>query len=621
MNDRSPNVYRSTLLMTLLATATLILSGCNDDNDGGGNKNQKEANPRMLTAMKTSPAVDAQTPNALRSETSAQAQSLLIRSITPRDDDGGDDGNGFNAFNFCDGAYGGQAPEEDRNDYLLSACLVSYAMKETFFSGFLTDIRTSLTRIDQAINPFIDPERYYACADPDSDDFVEGVMTPTLIFANGDDITGKGIPASIPVNCFQNIDPESGLWVAMGLDEDGTLRVVEGNNAGRNTSFITLTAAGDIDAWFTVDMLKDDFPTDGTKDDYDDSDSENIVEAYKGSTGLYRVYSDASSGLIQMSVVGSQGMGEAACGMRVMTDGVFLYFNGNINSSRGGCYDGDVQHAGLFDEDLVEFEVCIKVDGDDFEFKEDLTDCENRGIAPVAIDGSSENVTVDELFDISLITREEFKPYNVTSLFNQAPTLAGTTTTMTDTGYVEVLPPVADSATLDGYIRGDLFFRVDSSPDAAATGFCADVNVAGENPDVPVAARVLLKGSDFSQEELDHFNNSPIRQIVTEITSGYRIAANLEYWADYDVDVAAGVVDSSPLISWNNQTTPSDRKGIRLVHELQPSFTLAADDEIEITLDGDTKYGCNPQEGNRVAIARPNLGRSSLRYFRPADGN
>ncbi|MCH8529333.1 MAG: hypothetical protein LAT65_00650 [Saccharospirillum sp.] len=620
MNKNDSKSIRPAFLFSFLVFAMFVLTACdsnsNNNSSSGGQATDQDTNPRMLTAMKTAPAVDAQTPNALRTEINVSAQSMMLRTFSARD--GGT--SGFNAFDYCNETYGAEAPIDDQSDYLFNACLMSYQMKETFFSGFFTDIRASLTRIDEAINPYLDPTRYYACADPNSDVYVEAVMTPTLSFENGDDISGMGIPGSISVNCLMALNSENGIaseWVAMGLDDDGSIRVVEGNDEGLNTYFITLTAAGDIDAWFTVGRAVAGFNTDGSQPDYDE---ENDFEAYTtGSTGLYRVYSDAASGLIQMSVTGSQGMGDGACGMRVMTDGVYLYFNGNINSSRGICYDGDYQSAGNFDEDLVEFEVCIRVDGDDFDFKEDLTECENRGIAPVAIDGSSGNVTVDELFNIELFTREQFKPYNVTKLFTQVPTVIGTDAPLTDTGFVEVLPPEPDSASLEGYVRGDLFFRVDSSPNQAASGFCADANDATENPSIPVAAKVVLSGSVFSQEELDNFNNSPVRQIVTEITSGYRDANVIEYWANYDVDVVAKVVGGSELMSWSDQTTPIDRMGNRLVHELLPGFSLGADDVIEITLDGHTQYDCDPQTGNRVAIARPNLGRSSLRYFMSAE--
>lgn len=603
----SPGAKLRTLLVPMVAVGILLISGC----EGGSSNSSDDSsiNPRLLTSINTSAAVDSQTPNALRSGDPVSANSLILgrsEGFVPRS---------FDAWDYCNNQYGGGAPAEDQDDFKFNACLMSYEMKETFFTGGgVTEIRQSLQRIDEAIEPYLNPERYYACADPESDDFVEATFTPTLAFPNGDDISDMGIPESIAVNCLLELNGEDGVptqWVAMGIDDDGTITVVEGIDSGMNTYFITVTADGDIDAWFTVGTAPEGFDTTAGEDVTVDGE-DNVDEVYTGSTGLYRVYSDSSSGLIQLSVVGNGGMGTGACGLRAITDGQYMYFNGNINSPMGGCYDGDFAAAAHpFEADDAEFEVCLRVDDDQFEYLDELDACSDRGLAPTNEEGA-DNVTLDEIFDIDLITREQFKPFNVGLMFTEPPSLNGSDTAMTDTGFTEVLPPEPDSATLAGYQRGDLFFRVGEQSDAAR-GFCD-----APSPIEDVEASMTLTVADFSQEELDNFDGAAVRQVVVNVSSGLRESGSFSYWADYDLEIEVKQGDST-VTTWSNQTTPGDRGPLRLAVDLQPGFSLASDDVLTITMSGTTKYECSAAITNRFAVARPALGRSSLRYYWEAD--
>ncbi|MCH8550301.1 MAG: hypothetical protein LAT62_00100 [Natronospirillum sp.] len=607
----SPGSAFRPLLIPLAAAGILLITGCESGSSSSSEEvGSGDTNPRLLTSINTSAAVDSQTPNALRSGDPVSGNSLILgRSdgFSPRN---------FNAFEYCEGEHGAGTAK-------FNACDMSYQLKETFFTGGgVTEIRQSLQRIDEAIEPYLNPERYYGCADPDSDDFVEATVSPTLEFPNGDDISDVGIPDSIAVNCLLELEGEDGVptkWVAMGIDDDSTITVVEGNNEGLNTYFLTVTVEGDIDAWFTVGTAPESFNTDGSEKDVElqtDGDGmERPNEVYTGSTGLYRVYSDSSSGLIQLSVVGNGGMGRGGCGMRAITDGQYMYFNGNINGAMGQCFvDDDAYRAEDFEADHVEFEVCMTVSDDQFEFLDNLEDCAARGLAPTNETnggGDTENVSLDEIFNIDLITREQFKPFNVGLMFTDPPRLNGSDTVMTDTGFADVLPPEPNSATLAGYQRGDLFFRVGEQSDAAR-GFC------DETDEVVVEASMTLTVADFSEEALGNFDGAAVRQVVVNVSSGLRESGSFSYWADYDLEIEVKQGDAT-ITTWSNQTTPSDRGPLRLSADLQPGFSLASDDVLTITMKGTAEYKCSAELANRYAVARPSLGRASLRYYWEAE--
>jgi hypothetical protein len=629
------------VLSALVVLSVSFVSSCSKKSNSSGsdssNSQNSMRNPKVLNFLKLEPAVESQTPTALKPAVAVSRVRGLLKKLS---------GDPVCA-DTSDDIYSSSLTDDQKD-----TCLAALEVKERFYRPGPTEIRYWLGRLDETLAEYSNPLVYLPCLDPNNTAGMsyQGqnippynlvTLQPRQTFPDSSTFNAIG---SFKLSCVgKTTDQKS--WNGIGID-NGVTYLAGGSTEDPVGMLAKIEANGDIDLWLTFKGTRSDFNFNATShlpevlawgNGFDEGAHTSHL-TYPMSTGIARLKAQASSNKIELTMTGV-GLGDG-CGARLITDGTYIFYQANRNF-HGACFANDsgrrvlislsheeINHdTSAYEGSKADKRYCLRADEELLIPEETLTPCIERNLAPgqvVAAEGSEgtpAEVTLDQIFSLSMLTRQQIKAYNAPLIFqidvNSVPSLVRVT----------VQPPLVDQENLATLVREEFFLSQTSHANNRASGWCRDQALTGsEQVNEPRAVNSIFTLGVLTEEELTKFNQSLHKELVVDLANGYveRDNASKAFWAHYNVTLTVRVNGNvvgvqSNVLSPNEVTNRGANRQVTI--PFNHNAPLAPTDIVTVTMTGTNRYQCGALQSGATlnglaAAASVTMSRPHLRSYR-----
>jgi hypothetical protein len=591
--------------------------------DGGGGDDGESSNNGLLSSVinigKANPPVEANTPPALQSSSSASAKAVHFAATYDECR-----AETLTALGITEGEW------DDEAENYNNACTAGVDVKGRYFSGGPTEIRSVLSDIDGAVEGYKTraENSYVPCVDPnntaggtleETDYNAYSLVSKTSSFTFDDSETFD-MGMTYKLSCIDRmVDENGGNTVrAFGID-NGTTYIYEGGDNGRGM-IAKIDSDDNVEAWlgFASDPIE---WSDSLVQYLGPGDAPNLTYPY--STGVAHLKSTAANNTIELTVTGV-GLVEGCDAQLIMND-QYMFIQQNQNYY-GTCYSGDDGTSGSgniqyvdgngdpdnthsFDATIADAMYCMDVSGDDPTITT-YENCVDAGLATCqdtdgvvdlltsstasALQGQPASCTGN--FTLTRLNRQAIKVHNATHLFTALHSDVETFQT-----FSADLPPI------DGtYEEHSLYMSKDrdTSTSSRVGAFCKDVPPKNMSPASDTMQDInevfTLDLSTISSTALANLQSAKgvrVKFFVTHNDVADRGYADFSATATVDID---GTSRGVP-VAFTYTAEATEQSGEIAIDEYASSLTSTS--VIRITLSGTNQVKCHDSATNMTAAS------------------